>query len=193
MKKRSASLLIIEGLWRIGKTNLLNYLSKNKKYIKIKEPNHLNYCIGKNIDEWYIDRHHKRFEQAKNHLRNAKKVIMERSILSSVAYEFAKYGKLSEKFDEELNKIKEVDDLMIVFLYSKREFAIKNLKKIKDKEIKNSFVIDNKFYNRYMLFYEKILKKSLGDKLIILNVTENKRFISLGKIISKLTRRINFN
>ena len=62
--KKLPKVIIVEGFWNIGKTELINDLSKKYNYDIIPEPNHLLKNIKKGISKWYRKKHWKRYQLA---------------------------------------------------------------------------------------------------------------------------------
>ena len=58
------NLIIVEGFWQIGKTRLVNYLTKKFNYFVIPEPNHIIHKIKNNISKWYRKTHWERYKKA---------------------------------------------------------------------------------------------------------------------------------
>lgn len=127
--------IIIEGFWNVGKTSLAKYLQDTHGYLYIPEPNHENSGIKNNISNWYTNHHNKRFDQYCNALGNDTKVVMERSILSSAAFDYAQGRNYKSSsflsFVNSLNK-----NILFIFLYqdlghiNKRKYDIGNKKVI---------------------------------------------------------------
>ncbi|MDP3779135.1 MAG: deoxynucleoside kinase [bacterium] len=78
-------LIIVEGLWGVGKTSLCEYLERDQGFIFFREPDHKqNPYLVENIDEWYYQAHLDNLQKA---LRASDKfIVVERSIASTYAY-----------------------------------------------------------------------------------------------------------
>lgn len=178
--------LIIEGTWQCGKTTMLNALQKDYGYTIINEPNHLLLSNPpKKIDIWYIAEHEKNQNFFLNFQGN-KKIAMERSILSSMAYFFA-CGKLqnNEKVMKIFNPLKAAFDkkeFNILYLYTKNN-DIKKIEGIKDPNIAQKLT-DHSFLEKYDFFYKKYLPEKYGIKPLYINNHSNIDPISCKKIFS---------
>lgn len=169
LKRKLPDLILIEGFWNIGKTTLVNCVKKISKLVYIKEPDHLKDNVQKNISEWYEKRHKERIKVAAKNIEEGKKVIMERSLISNISYQYAMSGKILPRYISELKKIGTIDDVGIIFLYGSRNFIIKQSRDIKDTETRN-LILKKEFYNRYLEFYQKILPKYIKTNLKIVKI-----------------------
>ncbi len=177
-------ILIVEGFWQVGKSKLIKTLSKNKDYCIIKEPNHLLRKINVDISEWYYKKHKQNLKVAIEQLKLNKKVLMERSLISTIAYQYAKTKKITFKQKKDLEKINKIDkNLMIVFLYTDKDFIKNKVKNIKDETIKKQIINNSNFYKNYLQFYKKVLPDHLNNKVIRIKVNKKNRFINQNKII----------
>lgn len=179
LKNRSIRLpnvIIIEGFWCIGKTKLANKIAKKFNYTFIKEPNHLSYKIKNNISRWYRTKHIKRYENLIELLNKGQLVIMERSFISSMAFDYAKSKKYPSDFQKNLKKIKKLKDFLIIFLYGDKTFIKKKMSKLKDSSVKKQILYNQNFYNNYLNFYRNILPSVIRNKIIFIKVNKKERF-----------------
>jgi thymidylate kinase len=81
-------IIAIEGFWRIGKTSLCKELSKKIEKVKyIQEPDHLKAeKRPRNVEYWYLKRWKGEMELAKKYKKKGYTVIMERSFISTLAF-----------------------------------------------------------------------------------------------------------
>jgi len=81
-------IIAIEGFWRIGKTSLCRRLSKRIKKAKyIHEPDHLKLENRPgNVEYWYLKKWKEKMELAKKHRERGYNVIMERTFISTMAF-----------------------------------------------------------------------------------------------------------
>ncbi len=119
-------LIIIEGFWRMGKTALIKELLKQEKFSLINEPYHLIETPNVNDPhQWYFTKHIERQKLARQLMKSGKKVIMERSVLSSIAFDYAQRGKVTKENESILKNLPELKQFPIIFLYAEKQF-IKN-------------------------------------------------------------------
>lgn len=183
LKRNLPDLIIVEGFWNVGKSSLINYVEKLNNITIIGEPNHLTEGIQKNIPKWYETKHQNRMKAAAKRIKNGSKVIMERSIISNISYQYAICGKISSYYQAKLNTIKPIiKSSAIVFLYGDKNFILEHSKTLKDFETK-SFLADKNFYKRYLDFYIKILPRYFG-KVKIIKINNGTDFKQKNKILN---------
>ncbi len=187
-KRRLPDLILIEGFWNIGKTTLINHVRKMNKLIYISEPNHLRGNIRKSIHGWYEKEHKRRFEVAAKDIKENKKVIMERSLISNISYQYATDGKFLSQYMSEIKKIEAMGSISVTFLYGSKSFILKQSRKIKDTRTR-SFIFKKKFYNRYLEFYRKIFPKCTNMNIKIIKVDKMNHFKTSEKILSLFYRQ----
>jgi len=182
-------LVIIEGLWGTGKSTLLKGFSFTKKICIDHEPNHIDSQIKKDISQWYIKTHLKRL---KNNLKNnGHTIIMERSMLSSMAFKYATNKKLNINNQEVYNLLK-TNKMIIIFLYAENSFVRKNSSSILDKTVKK-WIQQESFINKYNDFFKKVLPANIGkDKIITIKIDKNGKYLSKKNITKKVTDKINY-
>jgi len=182
-------LIIVEGFWRTGKTTLIKELIKQEQFNLINEPNHL--IEAPNINnpyEWYFKKHVERHLLARQLMKKKQKVIMERSILSSIAFDYARRQKITKENRNILKKMPELKKSTIIFLYASKQFFESTIQKIKDDSVKN--IINNKkFYSNYVNFYKKILQKIVGNNIFCLDAGSNGKLLSPNELIKHLVKR----
>jgi 8-oxo-dGTP pyrophosphatase MutT (NUDIX family)/thymidylate kinase len=158
-KRKFPNLIIVEGLWNIGKSTTIRRLRQASDFLVIEEPDHLACGIERRIEGWYREEHVKRMRMALALIKKGKKIIMERSLISSISYQYAVRGSLSVKDMATLKKIGTMlnSDACVIFLYSEERFAIARSKRIRDEGVKKYY--STLFYKRYIKFYKSILPK----------------------------------
>lgn len=133
-------LIIVEGLWHTGKTFLSLNLERSG-YFFIKEPDHnLETKRPENVLEWYVDKHTKNLEKAILLLSQNKKIVIERSLISTIAYNLA-INKESVKnnkdnfiniFEQQVNKVRSLGkNIGLIILTS----SLKNIKEYTDTKL----------------------------------------------------------
>lgn len=182
--KKLPKIIIIEGVWQVGKTKLANYFSKNFDYTIIIEPDHIVSKIKNNISKWYRKKHWERYKRLIMQLNQGKRIVMERSIISNIAFDYAKKRVLPINFRRDLKKIKKLKNLLIIFLYVNKNFMINRVSIINDISVKKQIVDNSKFYQNYLHFYKKILPPLIENKIIFKKVNKGQRFKSFKKIAS---------
>lgn len=154
--------IIVDGFWGLGKTSVIKKLEQEFDYLIINEPNHLrSNDLIKDIDinNWYIKEHKKNQDLF---FSSDKNVVMERSIISSIAYlyaieemdtdEFTFAQKVFSQFNETYLNSKAI----IVVLCAPQNQLSNIIHDIQDREIKSRSKMHN-FSQRYEEFYCTIL------------------------------------
>lgn len=186
IKKFLPDLIIIEGFWQNGKSSLKQILSEKYFYKLIKEPDHIIEKVNRNISSWYIKKHNKKLQHAKRLLKNKDRIIMDRSIISSMAFYYSLTGKLHHNFKFYMKSVVALKDYCILFLYGDRFFVINKANGVKDKKVRSLLKNSQSFYDNYLYFYNNILPCCLSDKVIFIKVNRGNYFINPKKILDKL-------
>ncbi|MGB9743282.1 MAG: hypothetical protein ACPLW9_01010 [Minisyncoccales bacterium] len=176
-------IIIVEGFWQIGKTTLINYLAKKFNYTVIVEPDHIVSGIKKNISKWYRKKHGERYKEAIAQLNRGKRIVMERSIISSIAFNYAKTRKLPLGFRKDLEDIQKLKNSLIIFLYTNRKFITKSVLTLKDNSVKKQILDNPKFYQNYLYFYKKVLPSLIKHKIMFKKVNKGWKFQDLKEIL----------
>ena len=164
-------ILIVEGFWGIGKTTFINSLSKRYQFIFIPEPDHLDKNIKGNVSQWYLSQHQKRFKSALEYLSKGDNVVLERSVISCIAFYYAKSGTLPKWSQKILGGISQCENLQVVFLESSMyKNGIKNQHLIKDKDVLDIIKHESNFSNRYTYFYKKLLPLMIKNKVVSIKI-----------------------
>ena len=163
--------IIIEGDWGVGKTTLLEYLRRQFSYDAIDEPLHRkNGVPDADATGWYVEQH-----KLRTNVLNVKdiSVAMERSILSSIAFQYASGTEVNvlKKYRPDIDALM-VERPLAVYLYS-------DVKKIEretdDLVLRNAFASPN-FFSRYHYFYTDVLPFEFGITPICINtIIEGKK------------------
>jgi ADP-ribose pyrophosphatase YjhB (NUDIX family) len=189
LKRKLPSIIIIEGLWQIGKSKLVDFIADLNNYNIVFEPNHLLEKATVKIPQisgWYHKKHEKNIEKAKRIIKKGGRVILERSLISNVAYHYALTGKIKLSHKNDFNKIRSIsnNNLLVVFLYADKKFINNKIKKIKDQIVRNNLSHNPNFYKNYIYFYKKILPKYI--KTINIKVNKKTAFIETNKIYENI-------
>lgn len=153
--KSKPSILLVEGLWGAGKSTLISHIRARYPVLYIPEPNFQTSGIKTGISEWYKKQHQNRLKKVLEYVKCGEHIVMERSILSSVAFYYAKHGKMPSWFDLP-KSLFSIPHLYIVFLYTDKHTFIKNAKYIKDRGIRTAIKKHRSFYENYLEFFKKI-------------------------------------
>lgn len=181
--KTSPRLIILEGFWQMGKSLLIKELAKKFDYEVIKEPNHLFLRFISNPHAWYHKQHFLRHKKASIMLTRNRRVIMERSIISNAAFDYARSGSVSKKYLNILRSMPQLNHSIIFFLYGRYDFVKSAAKNLKDASVRELLEKDTIFYKRYLAFYKKILNKIVDNKIFCVNVAQKVRYIAKNKFI----------
>jgi len=178
-----SKIIIVEGFWQIGKTKLIDHLAKKFDYTVITEPNHIISGVKKNISKWYHKKHRERYKEAIIQLNRGKRIVMERSIISSIAFDYAKISTLPSGFRKDLENIRKLKNFLIIVLYANRTFITKRALTLKDNSVKKQILDNPKFYQNYLYFYKKILPPLIDYKIIFKKVNKGWKFKSFKEIL----------
>ena len=175
--------LIVEGFWGVGKSRLITQIIRTNKINHISEPNHIKAGVSKNISRWYRSRHNQRLEFAIKQLKNGKSTILERSILSSLAFYYAKYSKVPAWFNQSISRLREFPNQRVIFLHGDKKTNLKNALSMQDNTVRTLIFKDSKFYDRYISFYTSILPSLAKIKITRIRVSRNS-----GSTLKKVAR-----
>lgn len=182
--------IIIDGFWGTGKTSIMGFLKQKYNYTVINEPDHLksnDLTESININNWYIKQHEKNqkiFFTLNNH-----DVVMERSIVSSMAYLYATeenkdtksalnvFARFQKWYLGNNNKV------IFVFLYADK-YKLENItNSIQNAEIKLKLKTSS-FKENYEQFYRVILPSKYNIYPLFINIfNENGNRRSLDEIV----------
>lgn len=155
-QKNGPSILLVEGLWGAGKSTLISYIRARYRVLFVSEPNFQTSRIKTGISEWYKKQHQNRLKNALEYVRCGEHVVMERSILSSAAFYYAKYAKMPSWFDLSRSPLLSIPCLYIVFLYTDKRTFMRNARYIKDESVRAAIKSHGSFYENYLDFFKKI-------------------------------------
>lgn len=187
-KKQWPKVLIIEGFWGVGKTKIIRQISSKYDFFIIDEPVHLQKNITGDISKWYHEQHVRRHLLAYNKILEDEKVIMERSLISNMAFFYAKTGELPPFYERDIQKFQILQDCAIVLMYADFIFVQKQALALKDETVKSRF-LSRDFYKKYLSFYKKILPTLLNKRIILIKVNRNNEFIKGSSIIKQLEEK----
>lgn len=180
--KKKTVVIILEGVWGSGKTTLAKELQKKYSMTLIKEPHHVKAGVktkNKNlITEWYIHMHAQNIRKAVNLALRGRNVVVERSILSSIAFAklFLKKNvkPLLLSFERLLKNLQN-SDTKLYFVYLHRSNIMANLEHMGRnpylKELADASFI--KRLDRCLLNHLRIMKKKKLINLIVLPIIED--------------------
>lgn len=83
-------IIIVEGVWGVGKTRFIHGLLSEHDYVWLKEPDHIIEKFQAKHSEdlfiWYFNRHVENLDIAQKNLEVGKYTVIERTIISSFAF-----------------------------------------------------------------------------------------------------------
>lgn len=186
-------IIAIEGFWRIGKTSLCRKLDKRIKETKyIHEPDHLKLKNRPgNVEYWYLKKWKEKMELAKKYKEKGCIVIMERSFVSTLAFNKALGPKITRPMKKLIKYHKEnVPDIMIIL-----EAPLPFLKKIifskTDKKILKTRVLYKG--KKFFLKYTKYFRRSVDDfkvKYFYVKVANDRNFYPLSSIVEIVLKKL---
>lgn len=184
-------LIIVEGFWRTGKSRLIRELTDRGRFSLINEPDHLTDAPDiEDPHQWYFDKHLERQSLARELIKGRRKVIMERSVLSSIAFDYAKQGKITKEDKEIIKDLLEPRQFLVVFLYAGKQFIKNAAQGLNDNFVKNNILKNKKFYSNYINFYEKILIEIIGNNVICLDIAPKGKILDHRKLVKRLETEI---
>ena len=186
-------IIAIEGFWRVGKTTLCKIISKKIKKAKyIQEPDHLKVKKRpKNVEYWYLKKWKEKMELAKKYKKGRYTVIMERSFISTVAFNNALYKKTTEPMKKLIEYHKQNIPDSIIILKVPKSFVKKLINNKIDKKIlkTRALYIQKDFLDRYITyFYKSIINFHIP--CFSVNVANNHDFYPLQNIIKIVLKKI---
>lgn len=184
-QKKLPNIVIIEGFWGVGKSTLITTIRQSYPVLFIPEPNYISAGIKTGISEWYRDQHNKRMELAKKYIGYGENVILERSILSSIAFYYARHGFMPKWFNSSKLELSFLNNIHIFFLYNDKNSFLKNYFKIKDRSVKSA-MIKKSFYDNYFNFFAEIAPKLIKQKIVCVKISENQYQPDINKEIKKI-------
>ena len=124
---------------------------------------------------------------AKEYVQYGENTILERSILSSVAFYYAQHRSVPAWFESIKSELFSMPNLHILFLYNDKESFISSLPEIKDKSVVSAIIKHEDFYKNYLHFFSKIAPELIGQKITCLKILKTKRPpASINKYINGL-------
>jgi len=181
LKKFFPKFIIVEGWWGAGKTKLAKHLAKKYSLLFIAEPRHKNLTGEQRISNWYYHQHLKR-QQSVRSLSLVQKIIMERSVIATAAYQYARQGKLSKQYDKALRQFPELQSATILFL----DYNMRSQKAVTEGIVSDAakFIQPQAqdFLRRYREFYHIILPQIIDNSPIFLITKKGKKFLRIDDI-----------
>lgn len=166
--------IILEEYWNVGKTKVMNTMKEDHGLVTIEEPNHfdhndLDLKSRDEINQWYLNSHLKRQQK----FFKKDNAVMERSIISSLAFQYASKKTIEDVEDLMTDFIEKYLEYktMIVYLYDPEMDVADQSVGVSTEgldKVKNS---DN-FKRRYGEFYSQILPNKYGITPLKLKVLD---------------------
>jgi thymidylate kinase len=182
-----AKIVIVEGLWGSGKSTLIFDVRRRRSVFFIPEPNYLISGIKSDIPQWYRKEHLKRLRLAKKYAEHGENIILERSVLSSVAFHYAQHRVLPEWFTASSAKAFSSPELRIFFLYKSKRSFLRAVPAIRDKSVRQAIFKNQDFYKNYLYFFREAAPRLISSKITCMKI-EN----SGGAFLAARTQIINF-
>lgn len=186
-------IIAIEGFWRIGKTSLCRRISKRIKKAKyIHEPDHLKLKNRpENVEYWYLKRWKEKMELAKKYKERGHNVIMERTFISTIAFN----GALGRKVTRPMKELIKYHDQnlpdMIVILKAPYPFFEKIVFGGVDKKILKTRVLykQKNFLHKYIKHFNSLVA-DLKVKCFSVRVADTKNFYTLDVIVNTVMKKL---
>lgn len=187
MKNKLPKIIIIEGIWAVGKSTVISNIRSKYPVLFIPEPNHIKSGVRSDITEWYKKQHEERMDLAKTYCGYGENTVMERSIISSAAFCYAQYHSIPDWFKSYANNNSSLKNLFIVFLFSNKKSFLSKVSEIENKKISEMASSNNFFYDNYIYFYTDILPKLIDNKILQMKVSKDRNLsLSDEEVIKKL-------
>lgn len=192
-KKIKGKIIILEGLWGVGKTTLCQYFQKYFDFCFFQEPNHIKAGLKtkdrKYITNWYFKEHLKNLKRAFELASKKKNVVIERSPISSLAFAKAFFNEdlfTNKSFSEieSLSRKYKNQPYLVILKDSDFLSLAKRLSKNKQMAIYSDIDFLRKF-QKYLLIFANLLEKHKCFNIIKLKPNKDLRK-SFQKIISKI-------
>src|SRR3989344_945356 len=181
--------LIIEGLWGSGKSTLISNIRQSCPVLFIPEPNYKISGVRSSISRWYRSQHKDRILLAKKYTELGENVVMERSILSSVAFYYAQYKKLPKWFDKSSLELFFMPNMYFIFLYKNKDSFLKDMVNIEDSSVVKAISKNKDFYENYINFYKEILVGQTRVDIVCFEILKD--FSNLEEVKLRANRILN--
>jgi thymidylate kinase len=182
MKRDMPRIVIVEGLWGIGKSTLICAVRRRLPVLFIPEPNYLISGIKLNISRWYRREHNKRLRLAKEFALNGDNIILERSILSSVAYQYAQHRVLPEWFSSSNRELFSSPELRVFFLFGDKGSFLKCASTIEDGNVRRTIVKTPDFYEKYIEFFREVAPRQIASKIVCVKAESKDRAFRVAQM-----------
>ncbi|MBI5220770.1 MAG: NUDIX domain-containing protein [Candidatus Liptonbacteria bacterium] len=174
-------IVIVEGLWGIGKSTLISAVRRRLPILFISEPSYLISGIKSDISRWYREEHDKQLRLAKKYAEYGENVILERSILSSVAFHYAQHRVLPAWFTASNIKSLSSPELRIFFLHGDKRSFSKTVPTIWDRSVRRAVFKNPDFYENYLRFFRKVAPCLIASKIICIKAESNDRVFTAAR------------
>lgn len=154
-------IIAIEGFWRIGKTSLCREISKKIKKAKyIQELDHLKLRSRPgNVQYWYLKKWKEKMELAKKYRDKGYNVVMERSFISTLAFNNALNKKSTRPMEKLIRYHEKNTPDVVVILEAPISFLEKIVFSGNDKKILKTRALYKKrdFLHKYIEYFHRSL------------------------------------
>jgi thymidylate kinase len=186
-------IIAIEGFWRIGKTSLCRKLSKRIKKAKyIHEPDHLKLKNRPgNVECWYLKKWREKMELAKKYKESGYNVIMERTFISTVAFNNSLGRKIIRPMKELIKYHEQNLPDMIIILKAPYPFLEKIVFGGIDKKILKTRALykQKNFLHKYIRYFNSLIT-DLEVKYFPVQVADTKNFYPLSIIVNTVMKKL---
>ena len=186
-------IIAIEGFWRIGKTSLCRKLIKRIKKAKyIHEPDHLKLKNRPgNVEYWYLKKWKEKMELAKKYKGKGYNVIMERTFISTMAFNSALGRKVTRPMKELIKYHEQNLPDMTIVLNAPYPFFEKIVFGGFDKKILKTRALykQKNFLHKYTKYFNS-LAADLEVRYFPVQVADTKTFYPLGIIVNTVMKKL---
>lgn len=180
-------IIVMEGFWGTGKSTMIAKARQSYPLLFIPEPNYISSKIKSGISKWYRHEHNKRMRLAEKYIQYGRSAILERSILSSAAFHYARYKTIPFWFSSTTKKLQSLSNLYVFFFYEGKKDFLRKVADIQDRTVRTAIVKQKNFYERYLDFFEKIVPKIIGPRVRCVKIS-NGSSINLNRKIKELLK-----
>lgn len=173
--------IIIEGFWRVGKTELAAALAHKYGHALLSEPDHLVAGEIADVQQWYLKRHHE--NQNNFFASQSEKIICERSILSLAAYHYGLgEAKKSAEALKEFTGYYRANKPLVVFLYTDQEKIPSLASNLNNKKM-SALLSDKKFCEKYENFFREVLPFDYDVVPLMIKINKAEERLTVEEVV----------
>jgi thymidylate kinase len=186
-------IIAIEGFWRIGKTSLCKSLFKRIKKAKyIHEPDHLKLENRPgDVEYWYLKKWKEKMEIAKKHKAKGYNIIMERTFISTMAFNNALGRKVTKPMEKLIKYHKQNLPDIVVILEAPHLFLEKIVFGGTDKKILKTRALyrQKKFLHKYTRYFNDLII-NLEVNNFTVQVANTNGFYAIDNIVNEVIKKL---